>query len=271
MQNKLTGQTRLKEALDTIPEALEYIVSLNPHDFKRLFNPFMRKYMSPRITLERVAVMAGVSLPDMLGNLQKLAGAPLARISEKTSTFNVTRPLPQSPATPPVWMKLVECPGLHWVNLLPLDEVLGDPLPPIVVAVKNMPSGGVIGIKHRWEPQPLYDIWQKMQLEWFSRQVDPEEWHIFVYKPPRLLPTAPGPVIYVELRHLPPQETGLRVSLMFGQLQFGQQLEITGATRETEPLVRQALEKDYHGLYEWQTIIEQDKKVFKVMRKLTIL
>ena len=147
----------------------------------------------------------------------------------------------------------------------------GDPLPPIEVVIKNTPPGGVIGIKHRWEPQPLYVIWQKMQLEWFARQAGPAEWHIFVYKPLKLLPTAPVPVIYVELRYLLPQETSLWVSLMFAQLQLGQRLEITGATPETEPLVRQALEKDYQGMYVWQTSFEHDKKVLKVIRRPNIL
>lgn len=268
MQINLTGETRLKEALDTVPGTLDYIVSLNPHDFKRLHNPFMRKYMSPRISLDRVAAMAGVPLSEMLKELRRLAGEPETDLPHEEAP-PPGRPVPQSPSAPPEWMKLTENPGLHWINLLALDEVLGDPMPPIVVAVKNMPPGGVLGIKHRWEPQPLYDIWQKMKLEWFTRQVGPEEWHIFVYKPPRILPSAPSPVIYVELRHLPPQEAGLRVGLMFDQLQPGQRLEITGATDQTEPLVRQTLEQSYPGRYEWQNELEHDKKVIKVVRQLS--
>jgi uncharacterized protein (DUF2249 family) len=145
--------------------------------------------------------------------------------------------------------------------------VLGDPLPPIVVAIKNLPPGGVIGIKHHWEPQPLYDIWQKMQLEWFTRQAGPEEWHIFVYKPLKILPSIPAPVIYAELRHLPFQETGLRVGLMFEQLQPGQILEITGATQQTEALVRQTLEMSYLGQYDWQTTFEGNKLVIRAIRR----
>ena len=267
MQIKLNGQTRLKQALDAIPGALDYTVSLNPRDFKRLFNPFMRKYMSPRISLERVAAMAGTPLSEMLAELHRLAGEPPAVLAEDESTRTTGSPLPQSPATPPGWMKLAEHPDFHWINLLPLDETLGDPLPPIIVAIKNMPPGGAIGIKHRWEPQPLYDIWRKMQLEWYACQFGPEEWHIFIYKPPKLIPTAPDPVIYVELRHLPPQEAVLRVTLMFDQLRPGQRLEISGANQQTEPLVRQAFEKDYPGLFEWQIVVENDKKVIKVNRR----
>lgn len=265
MQNTLSGRTRLKEVLDSIPGALEYIVSLNPHDFKRLFNPFMRKYMSPRISLERVAAIAGVPLGEMLAKLHELAGEPRNDLADLAS-LSSSNPLPQSPAAPPDWMKLADNPDLHWINLLPLDEMLGDPLPPIVVAIKNMPPGGVLGIKHHWEPQPLYDIWQKMQLEWFARQAGPEEWHIFVYKPLKIMPSVQAPVVFVELRHLPPHESVLRVGLMFEQLQPGQVLEITGATGQTEGLVRQAFEKNYPGQYDWQTNFEGDKPVIRVSR-----
>lgn len=39
--------TRLKEALGLDPRVVDYIVSLNPHDFQRLRNPLMRRLMSP--------------------------------------------------------------------------------------------------------------------------------------------------------------------------------------------------------------------------------
>ena len=59
----ISGDTRLNRVLDAIPTALDYIVSLRPHDFDRLHNPFMRKHMSPRISLRRVAAMVGIPKP----------------------------------------------------------------------------------------------------------------------------------------------------------------------------------------------------------------
>ena len=83
---QLSGETQLSHALDAIPGALDYIVSLNPHDFKRLRNPFMRRYMSPRIRLRRVAAMAGVPEERLLrelaalssGTAEVVAGGPAA-------------------------------------------------------------------------------------------------------------------------------------------------------------------------------------------------
>lgn len=57
----MNGNTRLSKALDSHPDVLEMIVGLNPRDFSRLRNTRMRRFMAPRITLRRVAAMAGVS------------------------------------------------------------------------------------------------------------------------------------------------------------------------------------------------------------------
>jgi hypothetical protein len=65
---------RLKEALDLDPRVVGYVISLNPHDFERLRNPLMRRLMAPRITLSRVAAMAGVSQEELLERIAALGG-----------------------------------------------------------------------------------------------------------------------------------------------------------------------------------------------------
>ena len=70
---ELTAETRLAKALDTIPGALDYIVGLNPHDFSRLNNPILRKYMAPRITLGRIAAMVKMPEERLLHDLAALA------------------------------------------------------------------------------------------------------------------------------------------------------------------------------------------------------
>ena len=51
------GDSKLSRALKLHPDVLEVVVALNPHDFVRLRNPFMRKLMAPRITLKSVKEM----------------------------------------------------------------------------------------------------------------------------------------------------------------------------------------------------------------------
>ena len=49
--------TQLHKALDLRPQVLVSIVSLNPHEFRRLHNPLMPRIMLPRIRLGRLANM----------------------------------------------------------------------------------------------------------------------------------------------------------------------------------------------------------------------
>ncbi len=56
MSQVIHANTRLNKALELHPQVLDYIVSLNPHDFRRLHNPLMRRLMSPRITLGALLV-----------------------------------------------------------------------------------------------------------------------------------------------------------------------------------------------------------------------
>ncbi len=183
LRHQITGETRLNVALDNIPGAVEYIVSLNPHDFARLNNPLMRKLMSPRISLRRVAAMAGMSEAELLEHLAALGGDVEVRT---TAPVGLTAPLtsPQSPTAPPAWMAEVTDDRIPWVDLLPIDDTQGDPFAPVSIAVKEMAAGTVVGVRHRWQPQPFYDVWARMGIAWFARQVTADEWHIYVYKPP---------------------------------------------------------------------------------------
>jgi hypothetical protein len=87
--------TRLKEALDLDPRVVDYIVSLNPHDFQRLRNPLMRRLTSPRIMLSRVAAMAGVPVGELLEGVAALGGVAVK--DERRE-----QPLPQSPEEEPL-------------------------------------------------------------------------------------------------------------------------------------------------------------------------
>lgn len=174
------AQTRLSKALELHPDVLEYIVSLDPHDFERLRQPLMRRLMSPRITLARVAAIAGVGQHELLERIAALSGASL-EVSQEASK------LPASPRTPPPWLPTAEPDEAHTVNLLPMDARLdADPMIPVAKAIKSLKSGEVLLIRHRWEPQPFYDVWNAMRdLEWFSQTHEQDGWHIWVRRKPK--------------------------------------------------------------------------------------
>lgn len=177
----MNGDTRLSKALNSHSDMLELIVGLNPHDFARLRNPQMRRFMAPRITLRRVAAMAHVTEADLVARVNQLVGD-----EDGESRREETPPLaalPMSPQEAPDWMEGVREDAIRWVDVTPQDDAQDDPLPLIMAGWKALQPGEVMGIKHRWEPQPLYDVWVKVGLRYWAKQMAPHLWHIFVYRP----------------------------------------------------------------------------------------
>jgi len=183
MATVLTAQSKLSVALDLHPDILEYIVSLNPHDFKRLRNPLMRQLMPPRITLQRVANMVDIPVAEILENLHQIAGIELTS-DELTSLDSASFIIPMNADEQPDW---VENDLVTTVDLLESDEKLdADPMPPISRALFKLQPGEVMLVKHKWEPQPLYDIWIRTGTDYYSQQQSPDEWWIYLRKGQKL-------------------------------------------------------------------------------------
>ena len=174
---------RLSKALDLHPDVLDYIVSLNPHDFKRLHNPLMRKLMPPRIRLKRIAAMTGTPIAELVAEIHKAAGLPLTedekqQIAVRTEADDT--PETPGPEEPPPWTAAEPA---EVIDLLEADERLdADPMIPITLALRRAAPGAVVVIKHKWEPQPLYDIWDKTGVDHWAAQHGEDEWWIFVRK-----------------------------------------------------------------------------------------
>ncbi len=176
MTHVITPETRLNKVLDLHPQMVDHIVALNPHDFARLSNPLMRRLMAPRITLGRLAAMLHMPIDELLHHVVTHSGVVAVGALQSS--------LPQSPAERPGWIADASGTAVATVDLLPMDEALdSDPLPPVMAALKRLPPGGVVRIKHKWEPQPFYDMWTKLGgLEWFAEQKHPAEWWIWVQR-----------------------------------------------------------------------------------------
>ncbi|MEE8107196.1 MAG: DUF2249 domain-containing protein [Planctomycetota bacterium] len=172
----VTGASKLSKALQLHDDVLEYVIALNPHDFARLRNPLMRRLMPPRISLARIAKMTAA--PDLLIRIHEIAGITLtsAERAELHADTDIGDPEPHTPL--PDWV--TESPA-QTVDLLDSDERLdADPMNPIMRAMKTAEPGEVVLIKHKWEPQPLYDIWDKIGVAHCATQVGPEEWWVYI-------------------------------------------------------------------------------------------
>jgi uncharacterized protein (DUF2249 family) len=260
---ELTAETRLAKVLDAIPGALDYVVALNPHDFSRLTNPNLRKYMAPRISLGRIAAMVNMPEERLLHDLAALAGDT---VQVGASTATAARP--HAPAIPPPWLATAEATGLplHQVDVLTIDDAAGDPLPPINMAIKRLAPGATLVIRHRWEPQPLYDIWTKMGLEWYARQESPEAWQIFVHRPPGVLAGGAEITPTVDLRHLPPAERAPRLIAMFEQLRPGEALAVLAEPADWLDGVRAAFEQAHPTDADWQQTPGTDRLTIRIVR-----
>lgn len=178
-------KSKLSKALRLHPDVLEYIVSLSPHEFVRLRNPLMRQLMPGRISLARIAKMTGMNVIDLLENIHLVAGQPLTDADRHELQQHVRKSddvsgYVDSTIKPPTW---IDVDALVLVNLLEHDAHLdADPIVPINIAIKGNPPGTVILIKHMWEPQPLYDVWDKIDIEHHAVQVGEDEWWIYVRK-----------------------------------------------------------------------------------------
>jgi len=258
---ELTAETRLAKALDAIPGALDYVVGLNPHDFGRLHNPILRKYMAPRITLGRIAAMVNMPEERLLHDLAALGDET---IQVATPAAPVSRP--RSPASPPSWLQAAEAEGLHHVDVLRIDAAAGDPLPPINMAIKRLAQGATLVIHHRWEPQPLYDVWAKMGLEWFARQESDDTWQIFVHRPPNVLATGAEVSPTVDLRHLPDGERTPRLIAMFEQLRPGEALGVLAEPSAWLDAVRTAFEQAHDDEADWQPATPSDRFDIRIVK-----
>jgi hypothetical protein len=246
---RIDGGTRLSRVLDGVPGALEYVVGLNPHDFARLRNPVLRKYMAGRISLRRVAAMAGVPENDLVARLRALAGVDCAASAAPAAPAGEV--LPMSPGAAPAWLAGADPDAVRWVDVLPIDAVGGDPFPAISLGVRQLAPGEVLGIRHRWEPQPLYDIWAKMSLEWYARPAGADGWHVFVYRPPEVAGAELKPVVGAVVAHLPVAEVVPRLVGLAQQLRPGQVLEVSGLPAPAVPEVWDAVLRALGPGYAW--------------------
>ncbi len=173
---KLKPGTKLAKALSLHPDVLPYIISLNPREFERLNTPFMRKSMSPRITLARLANMVQMPIGELVAGIY--AAAHMEATMDEVPQADT--PLPVNSAEAPDWITkhVVET-----VDLLPSDERLdADPFVSLFPALKRADVGDVLLMKHKWEPQPFYDVWHKVGVDYFSVQKSPVEWWIYLRK-----------------------------------------------------------------------------------------
>jgi uncharacterized protein (DUF2249 family) len=163
----ITKDIKIARLLKEFPEALEILISINPH-FEKLRNKVLRKALAGRITLEQAASIGGVPLDLLLSELNSSAGsvrfcADEPEIEEKDSTVETDKP---------VFLTKISNDKISLFDVRPLIDAGQDPLSEILAKVKQVKKGEVLIIKNSFEPIPLYSVLEK---KGFSHWTDKEE------------------------------------------------------------------------------------------------
>ena len=128
--------------------------------------------------------MTGVDITKLITEIRGIAGLALSEEdrSELRARKDMLDPTnsEMSKRQRPSWARVRSA---VIVDLLQSDARLdSDPVRPISLALKTNPPGTVNLVKHKWEPQPLYDVWEKSGVDYFAEQQGENEWWIFIRK-----------------------------------------------------------------------------------------
>lgn len=175
----MNGETMLSEALEANAAVLDYIISLSPHQFERFRDPVLSKVLPAHLTLRRVAAMARVSEAELLAKVNELAEPPGEMISESTDPGAITLP----PEQWPEWLDGVVPEEITWVSVTAAEAKLSDPMRPINIAISISKPGEIVGIEHHSDLHEFYNFWYSSGLLSWAKQINPNLWHIFVYRP----------------------------------------------------------------------------------------
>lgn len=63
---------------------------------------------------------------------------------------------------------------------LDVREVEGPPFPAIDDALTALPAGGSLRLVNNFEPEPLYEVLEARGFSHRTKQVAPDEWHVYV-------------------------------------------------------------------------------------------
>jgi hypothetical protein len=185
------GDTKLSVVLALHPDVLAYVIELDPHVFRRLEQPLVRRAMAGRLTLARVARMTGKSLSTILLDIHRLLGVELtqdefARIAK--SDGDRARWVPAAPPSllehpKPQWAEDLSEHDVHVVQANG-DEPEGESRLRLIAqeTLRLTEPGDVLLVKHSREPHALYALWDEQGHDRYAEQVAPDEWWIFVRK-----------------------------------------------------------------------------------------
>ncbi len=150
---KINSKTKVSKLIDANERTIEVISSVNKH-FKKLKNPFLRKALAPRVTLQEAARIGGVPVCILIDKLKEIGfevendcGCETASPKDKYRLEEKTIQMKKE--------KVIE------MDVRPVLASGVDPFEAIMAKLKTMNDDETLMIINTFEPIPLLNILKK--------------------------------------------------------------------------------------------------------------
>ena len=149
---EITGRSKLLDVLKAYPQLEEQIIAVAP-PFKNLRNPILRRTVAQLATVEQVAQIGQVSVPELVSILRRAAG--LAEL--RTSPVETFVPPPRA-AGDPAWIEGAPAHVLDGTALLQNGFV---PVQRVNELLGALPAGAFILLTTDFKPAPIIEAMEK--------------------------------------------------------------------------------------------------------------
>jgi len=159
--------TKISKILDANPEAISVIASINKN-FKKLQNPFLRKMLAPRVSVDAAARVGNSTTNNILSALEKIGFQVKYETEENPIENNNTNKINMD--------------NTNIINLdvRPILETGVDPFNVIMDALKTMKDNETLKIINTFEPIPLLNILKRKGYEYETKRPEDGVVHTFL-------------------------------------------------------------------------------------------
>ena len=164
----ITKDTKISEVLNKRPESIEVIASINKN-FKKLQNPFLRRMLAPRVSIEAAAQVGNSSVSEMLTALEEIGFSVSYEKIDKAGE-NITNSKKHNDMDK---TKIVD------LDVRPILESGVDPFNVIMDTLKTINDDETLKIINTFEPIPLLNILKGKGYDYESER--PEDGVVYTF------------------------------------------------------------------------------------------
>lgn len=222
----ITPSMKISVMLRMYPDTLDVLLKASPH-FNKLNNSFLRKTLGARVTVEQASSIAGVSLPNLIQELNKKINRSITEDEIK----ELTMPFSDQQTTNDNNFKNIQ--GHKIIDLDVRDDIQNgmDPIHKIKPAINELKDDEVLHLINSFEPVPLYSVLGNKGFAHFT-EVKDKVYHVYFYKekkekpeeeivPPSSSDSSENEIIEIDVRELTPPEPMMKILSMLPNIPAG--------------------------------------------------